>query len=180
MSIEEAMAKGTFSVLAAVQKRAYPTADVTVHTDAGTAYEIVALLEESDAPGTTDARVNAIDKKVKALLKELGKSALTFHMRGISQGLSDSISEEAAKAEPDDEEARNIHSNMAHLAAHIVRVTDAEGNVDEHLFTREEADALRGFLPPDEFERIYTKMNELTFQARYFDRAVSADFLSKR
>lgn len=165
--------KGTFSIVAAVQGSGttYPTDDVVVNSDLGTAYEIAKLEKKANKPG---ADIDAIDAEIDALREKMKEHTYVFHMRGISPGTRDAVDKEY----PVDKQENIWPHNLAMLATHIVRVTDAEGNVDDHLFTREDVETIANWLPATEFDKIYNKQQELTFQASYIDNAMSADFLS--
>lgn len=165
--------KGTFSIVAAVQGSGttYPTDDVVVNSDLGTAYEIAKLEKKANKPG---ADINAIDAEIDTLREKMKENSYVFHMRGISPGTRNAIDKEY----PVDKPEGILPHNFAMLAAHIVRVTDVEGNVDEHLFTLEDVQNMADWLPDTEFDKIYNKQQELTFQASYIDNAMSADFLS--
>lgn len=172
--IENALSKGTFSIVAAVQGSGttYPVDQVVVNSDLGTAYEIAKLEQKANRPNTD---IDAIDAEIKTLQDKMKQNSYTFHMRGISPGTDKAIADENP-IKNDDYEQRNY----AYLAAHIIKVEDAEGAVDEKLFTKEDVATIKAWLPDSEFDKLYSKMNELTFQARYIDNAMSADFLSKR
>lgn len=172
--IENALSKGTFSIVAAVQGSGttYPVDQVVVNSDLGTAYEIAKLEQKANRPNTD---IDAIDAEIKTLQDKMKQNSYTFHMRGISPGMDKSIADDNP-IKNDDYEQRNY----AYLAAHIIKVEDAEGAVDEKLFTKEDVATIKAWLPDSEFDKLYSKMNELTFQARYIDNAMSADFLSKR
>lgn len=169
----------TFSVIDAAKGTAYPTKDVTVFTDQDTAFKI-ALLEFEASETDDDDEVNAIDAQIEALREKIKETALTFHMRGISRGMRIAVEQEIKEKKfGEDTDGRIRYSNAAHLAAHIIRVTNAQGAVDERVFSTDDALELVASLPDESTDKLFHTMQELTFQAAYFDAAVSADFLSK-
>lgn len=169
----------TFSVLDAAKGSSYPSDDVTVYTNQKAAHQIARLefeINETD----DDARVNELDAQIAVLRDEVLASQLTFHMRGISPGTRTAVQQQVKERKfGEDTDGRTRFSNAAYLAAHIVRVTNAEGAVDERVFEADEVVELVKALPDESVEDLYEKMQELTFRAAYFDAAVSADFLSK-
>lgn len=168
--------KTTFSIVDAIKGVNYPSENVDVYLDNDAAHEIH-LLEARIADLTNADEVNALDGEISVLKERLLASKLTFELRGISRGLQLSIEKEFGLTQQSSD-AEWASLGHAYLAAHIVSVTNAEGAVDEHLFTKEEAQGLEDMLPRDQFAKIYGKMNELSFAAAYIDQAVSADFLS--
>lgn len=174
--LTEALSKGKFSVLEVATDRAFPQDIVTIYTDHDAAFKIHRL-EQKIADTREGEAVNALDEERNALKEKVKSSALTFHMRGISQGLMDDI-QTKAKADFGNEETpeKATWVNSAYLANHIISVTDAEGSIDDHKWTAEEVASLKRILPVESFQKLVELMFELTFAARYFDEVVSADF----
>lgn len=176
--VEAAKAKGTFNVLDVAKGRGYPQDIVTIYTDTAPAYEIKRL-HKSVATETDDAKVNAVDARIKELQAELDANSLTFLLRGIAPGLIDSIRKEAElKFENIDLGEGAMWTNASYLAAHIVSVTSADNAVDEHHWTVDDVLALKALVPTESFNQLLELMYELTFAAAYFDASVTADFLS--
>lgn len=175
--IVDAVSKGKFSVLEVAKGRGYPQDIVDVYTDHETAFK-VHRLEQQIANERDGHKVNALDEERKALADKVKESILTFHMRGIGQGLIDDLQKQAnAKfTEPDQEAEKVTWLNNLYLAMHIVSVTNAEDDVDDHRWTSEEIADLKRDLPPESFEKLINLMFDLTFAAKYFDEVVSADF----
>lgn len=175
MSVENAMDKKTFSIIEAAAGRSYPNKDVVIYLDHEAAYQ-ASLLETKIAYERDSSKVDALDEEIAAFREKVIASELTLHMRGTSRGVRRQIAKRAKKVDEDDRAEYLTHENVA---AHLIRVTDHEGNVDEHLFTGEEIETLFDTIPDESVTKIINAMNELTFEALYFDNAVSADFLSK-
>lgn len=175
--LTDAISKGKFSVLEVAHGRGYPQDIVTVYTDHDAAFKIHRL-EKQIAKETDGEKVNVLDEQRNALVERVKSSALTFHMRGIGEGLIDDLKKKANEQFGADEENvdRNKWLNHSYLANHVVSVTDAENNVDDHRWTSEEIATLKRDLPVESFEKLVELMFELTFAARYFDEVVSADF----
>lgn len=173
--LTEAVSKGKFSVLEVAKGRGYPQDIVDIYTDHETAFK-VHRLEQQIASEMDPEKVNTLDADKKALVEKVRDSVLTFHMRGISDGLVEDLQKQAVEKFPDEGTERAVYTNHSYLANHIISVTNAGGDVDDHNWTPEEMAELKRDLPPESFEKLVALMYELTFAARYFDEVVSTDF----
>ena len=169
----------TFDVLGTVKGTTYPTKDVPVFTDQESAHQIAVL--DAEANETLDAdRVNELDEQIAVLRDKIKATVLTFHLRGIGRGVRVAVQQKVKQTKfGEDENARNLFTDASYLAEHIVRVTNADGAVDEHIWSPEQAQELILSLPDEEAQKLLSAMMELTFQAAYFEGAVGADFLPK-
>jgi hypothetical protein len=176
--IEKATAKGTFSVLDAVQGKGYPSDDVTVFTDLVSAYHLQVLAAQ--AAGEEDPNVvDEISAQMDELKAKVKDSALTFYLRGFAPGVVTAINDEA-RAKFNVESTGTGESaewcNLKYLAESIIRVEQPDGSVDEHLWKPEEIQTLKNVLPSSEFDKIVELMGVLVFSSSLFDGVVSADF----
>jgi len=169
----------TFSVLDAAKGRSYPTDEVTVYTDVASLY----LLNELDTTvndAETGEEANAVEPEIAELREKIKASAMTFHLRGFSPGVRESINDEArAKFGEDvnlDEGDPLVWRLNRFINESIIRATNVEGAVDEHRWTYDDVVALRGILPDEESVKIQDLMLELSFKSWQFDEAVNADF----
>lgn len=170
-------AKKSFNVLEAARGRSYPQDIISVYTDAESAYQ-VNKLEKRINDSTDNDELEALAAEQDGYKKKVKDSILTFHLRGINPGQVRIVGEQADEKYPDvnDVGLRNRWSNFALLAAHIVSVTDADGNVDEHKWTYDDVETLQSWLPDSEFDKIHALMLDLTFSAALFESSVNADF----
>jgi hypothetical protein len=182
--VTEATNPRTFSVLDAIKSRSYPQDIVTVYTDVNSAYDIHRI-EEKIADLTDADQINALDQVIAEFKDKIKASALTFRMRGLPREQIDAINDEAHlkfpwtdKTAPDpvDRGIGGEWVNRSFIAAHIVDVTDADGNVDSHKWNADEVAVLRGRLPDESFLALIRLMQELSFAATYFDASVTPDF----
>lgn len=174
--ITDAVSKGKFSVLDVAKGRGYPQDIVDVYTDHEAAFQMHRL-EQRIANERDGEKVNALDAERKALKERVKESVLTFHMRGISQGLVEDLQKKADVEFIEQDDPAKIHwLNNLYLAHHIISVTNGKNEVDDHRWTSEEIAELKNALPFESSEKLIGLMMELTFAARYFDEAVSADF----
>lgn len=183
-AVEKATDKSTFSLVEAIKGRGYPTDEVTVYLNADAAYNLAetnTLLTALAQRAETEEYEN-LDKVAQQLKAEVLASAMTFHLRGISPGELTKISKKVRKqAEADglDEEDIALELTKAWFAPHIIRVEQADGAVDEHLWTPEEVEVLMDLLPQTEWAKLNATINKMTFSSAYFTQAVDAGFLSK-
>ena len=183
--VEEALAKGKFSVLGAAKGDAYPEDNITVFADAKSAYE-AAKVEKRINDETDPQRAAELEIEKQEHIDAVKASALTFYMRGHAPGITKLIQKAADKEfGPDnrgdvDLAEKNTWKNDSYLAEDIVRVVNAAGEVDDHKWTPEDVVALKAWLPDPEVERLFELMFQLTFARDVFDQAVGPDFSRRR
>lgn len=188
-NLENALQKGTFNVLDAVKGRGYPTDKVTLYTAFDAEYEARSIeaklkaLEGKKATKEVAAQRAELQSSLDACLQRIKDSALTFHLRGIAPSVQEAIYAEADAHLADEnnedvktDEDRNRFANDAVIAAHIVKVVNAEGAEDGEAWTREKVEALHDLLPEGEMLKLLHKVAELSFEAAAFDKVVGPDF----
>lgn len=188
-NLENALQKGTFNVLDAVKGRGYPTDKVTLYTAFDAEYEarsIEAKLEALSGKKATKevtAQRTELQSSLDACLQRIKDSALTFHLRGVSPSVHEALAREgdAHLANEENEsittdEQRNEFVNNAVIAAHIVKVVNAEGAEDTEEWTGEKVAQIREIIPDGEMLKLLTKVAELSFEAAAFDKVVGPDF----
>lgn len=169
----------TFSVLDAIKGRSYPSDSVTVYTDVESLYELARLEKQiADAPDGESA--NALEPQVEDLKDKIKKSALTFELRGFSFGVWDSIDKEAQAmfgndADISEGEAKSWRKHR-YIAESIIRVTNADGAVDESRWGIEDVKNLEALLPMSEFSKLEAMTSFLSMASLEFDQAVTPDF----
>jgi hypothetical protein len=181
--VKEAQAKGVFNLSEVIKGRGFPTKDVTIYLDAEAAFDLAQINEELNSYLDVDYQ-KELEAKAKVLADKILKSALTFTMRGVSQKIVDKVMAEANEKYPRDDANGNnpewVKFYVSSLVAqNIIRVTDAEGNIDEHLFTVEEMYALREDLTRDAWDVLADTMQKLTLASGYFEQLTDAGFLPK-
>ena len=184
--VRDAQKPGVFNLAEVIKGRGYPQKDVTIYVDAASAFELVEaedrlseLKEGSKEHTELLAKVNQLAETVKA-------SALTFTMRGVNQGVVEAVNEKAnaiykvADAELEDISADWFKYYVTSLVAtNVVKVTDSDGNVDEHDFTYEEMLEIRNNVPSDSWAVLVDTMQKLTLASGYFKGMTDAGFLPK-
>lgn len=178
-SVTKAQEKGTFSVLDAAAGVAYPTDSVTIFTDVASGYRASMLQNEAAKIDDVD-RLNEIDEEIATLVQKIKDTALTFNLRGFNQkvlrGILDSVKTEFEDIDygPGAERA-----NMKYIATSIESVENAQGEVDNHVWTWEDVANLKGSIPEESFNQLAVKTAQLSLASTYFDEATDADFLSE-
>lgn len=176
--VEEAQSKSKFNLADVIKGRGFPEDTVDVYLDAESAYELSKLNDELTE--TTDEEYAAeLEAKAKALAEKIIASRLTFHMRGLSQALVEAIQNKSKVNKSGEEDAYILEYFSRLIAATIVRVEDADGNIDEHVFTLEDIDELRGQLPVESWDAIVATTQKLTLASGYFRGLTDAGFLPK-
>jgi hypothetical protein len=169
-------AQENFSVLDAIKGRAYPEDTETIYLDTTAAYEIHKL-EKTIADTVDREEADYLIGLVEDLKRRVVDTALTFRLRGISPGLTESITKEVKQRHEDvDFGPGALEANCAYLAAHIVDVTDSEGKVDSHKWSTDEVIVFRELCPPESFDKLADLMFKLSFAATFFDASVTPDF----
>jgi hypothetical protein len=182
--VQEAQKKGVFNLSEVIKGRGYPTKDVTIYLDGESAFRLAEINNRlSEFIGEEEEA--ELNEEAVALSAKIRESALTFTMRGVSQKIVDKVMSDANAKYPNRES--NIEDNNAWIryyvaalvAQNIIRVTDATGNVDEHVFTPEELMDLREELSRDAWDVLADTMQKLTLASGYFDQLTDAGFLPR-
>lgn len=181
--VQEAQKRGKFSLADAIKGRAFPEKSVDVYIDGGSAYELAEITEQLKQTDPSAPEYEALNTQAEELSKKILDSKLTFHMRGVGQGVVERITKEANEKFPPQQDADNPEWIKYYLcgliAANIVKVTDADGNEDDSEFTVYDIMELRDVVPVDSWEVLIDTMQRLTLASSYFDAVTDAGFLPK-
>lgn len=176
--VEEAQSQSKFNLADVIKGRGFPEDTVDIYLDAESAYELTKLNQEI-IDGLEGEYAEEAEAKAGELAKKILASRLTFHMRGISQGLVEAIEKKSRVNKSDDQESFIIEYFSRLIAATIVKVEDAEGNIDNRNFTLEDVEALRDSLPSESWEMLVAATQKLTLASGYFKGLTDAGFLPK-
>lgn len=181
--VRDAQAKGVFNLSEVIKGRGFPTKDVTIYLDAESAFRLAEIDEAMNGFIDQD-ELAKLQAEADELSANIRKSALVFTMRGVSQKIVDKVTAEANEKHPRNESEQSnsdwIKFYVSNLVAqNIIRVTDAEGNVDEHVFTTEEVMELREQITRDAWDVLADTMQKLTLASGYFEQLTDAGFLPK-
>jgi len=193
---EQAKKPGVFSIINAIQDRAYPHDEVNIYLDEQTAYEASLVKTKLNSTDVLDNEYEAIEAELNKLLKTLEKSKYVFTITGISEGKREEIYDIATEKYPVEyretknnftgetkrEEIENVERDNFFTsliwAAHITKIVDPEGNVQGAL-SPEEADTLRLSLPLASSSMINKSIETIRSSTALFMYTVDEDFLAK-
>jgi hypothetical protein len=176
--VEKAQAKGNFNLADFIKGRGYPEDSVEVYFDVASAYEIsklndkLILIEDPEEAKPVEDAIRELEKKVLA-------SRLKFNMRGIDQRQVESIEAKEKETSTDEGDDWYVGYLCALIAANIVSIENADGEVEQRVFTKEDVVELRGTLTGDSWEKIVSTMQKLTLASGYFKGLSDAGFLQK-
>jgi hypothetical protein len=193
--VEKAKAKGTFNIVNVLKDRGYPESSVVVYLDESSAYA-AAIAKEKIITAKEGEDVSALQAEHDLLLEKLRESAVTFYLRGLSESARDSALRQAKKKYPveftkdinpmtgewskDEKESQERDELFTDLLWHnsVVKIEDAEGNVQENLGYADVRD-MRSMLPLAAGARVTDAINKLRVSTAVFMHEVGEDFLAK-
>ena len=178
--VNEAQSKNKFDLVATIKGRSFPEDVVTVYTDVETAYALDKLNKKLQTV-TDEAELTELEAKTKELSQTVLKSKLVFHMRGIDQRQVEVIERQARRIAKEDslEDEWSIYYLCGLIGACIVKVEDADGNIDTPNLSIKEMQDLRGSLPIEVWNVLVGSMQQLTLATGYFKGLTDAGFLPK-
>ena len=184
--VKEAQKQSTFNLAEVIKGRGYPSKDVTVYTDAESAFELIEIEDQMNQMTEASEEYKELEARANELAELVQKSKLTFHMRGVGQGEVERITDKAdqlyKKPKSEDEEYGSDWFKFyvtSLVASNVVRVTDADGNVDESHYEYEDMLTVRNNLPGDSWGLLVSTMQKLTLATGYFKGLTDAGFLPK-
>jgi hypothetical protein len=193
--VEKAKAKGTFNIVNVLRDRGYPEVNVVVYIDETTAYS-ASVIKQNISVAAEGEDVSALQDEHDALVEKLRESAITFYLKGISESARDSMLKQAKKKYPvefnkdmnpitgewvkDEKESQERDELFTDLLWHgsIVKIEDAEGNVQENLGYTDVRD-MRSMLPLAAGAKVTDAINKLRVSTAVFMHEVGEDFLAK-
>lgn len=184
--VEKAQAKGVFDITEFARGRAYPEDSVTAYLDVQAAYELNKLNE--DMRFADQVSLAKMEKQANELASKVMKSKVIFHMRGVNQAQIEKISAACDEKYPATTDVLGQKSNSPEwlrewtaslIASNLVRIENADGEIDEREFTPEDVVQLRHHLPKEVWDLLVEKMQQLTLAGAYFKGLTDAGFLPK-
>lgn len=174
-AVENAQSRGNFSVLAFIEQTAYPTSEVTLFQDVKSADEYVKSVNKRFELEKAKEDTTELDAQIEALGQKVSDSALIFELRGMPPGVSQRITSPEGSTDNDSDAIVRARDNEL-IAKTIVRVKNAKGEYDEHLWEAEDVNKLREFLKEGEFGKLVNGVVKVNFNAAIFDEATDAGF----
>jgi len=195
-SVTEALAPETFDVLDFVQGRGLPRSAVTLYTDveAGQRLADLAATEESNAKLAEKEGLGIADEvewvdpdEVEELRERIENSAITFKLRGLAPAAKKAlrnglVAKHNFKEDvpANEQEAYFEEYSYTLIAKTVEAVVRADGAEDNTKWTPERVKAFHEAYNETEYARLDNAVYNINFNTDVFDRAASADFLSKR
>jgi hypothetical protein len=187
--VEKAQQKGTFDIAKFAKGIAYPEDTVIAYMDIESAYKLNKINSEMSATKLSEPKeYEKLEKEAEELSKKIVQSKVTFYMRGVNQEVIESVTAKCDKKYPKKLDAlgQTIENQdwlkewtCALVASNLVKIENAEGEVDEKHFEAEDIVELRKDLPREVFDLLIAKMQQLTLAGAYFKGLTDAGFLPK-
>ena len=185
--VEAAQARGVFDITEFAKGRAYPQDTVVAYTDLDSAYELSKVNAQLNAALPNDD-TSKLEEAAQGLAEKILASKVIFHMRGVNQSIIEEINakcdamfppkvDEFGKEELDENWMKVWTCSL--VASNLIKVENANGDIDERVFTYEEVDEFRKYLPKEVWDLITEKMQQLTLAGAYFKGLTDAGFLPK-
>jgi hypothetical protein len=159
-------------------RRGYPQDTVEIYVDVESAYEL-SKLNEKLVKATETEESEKLEAEAKVLSDKILASKLIFNMRGIDQKHVEQIEVESKKKFEENDDNWIVDYMCELVAANIVSVTDAQGKVDERIFTGQDVEELRSYLSSEAWDKVVGTMQKLTLATGYFKGLSDAGFLQK-
>jgi hypothetical protein len=180
--VNEAQKQNVFNLADAIKGRSAPEKAVTVYTDVQTALELQDInAKMNDFTNIMDeAKYSVLEKQAKELSEKISSSRLIFHMRGIDQERVEKVTSAIGGDRAKDstlEFARDY--TCALVADNIVKVENANGEIDERKFDLEDGRQLYKSLPSEAWMALVNTMEQLTLATGIFKGITDAGFLPK-
>lgn len=184
--VEKAQAKGVFDITEFAKGRAYPEDSVTAYLDVQSAYELNKLNDQMRSASAEE--LTKLEKQAQELAEKVMQSKVVFHMRGVNQAHIEKISAACDEKYPTKTDAfgQTINSpdwirewTASLIASNLLKIENADGEMDEREFTTEDVITLRHHLPKEVWDLLVEKMQQLTLAGAYFQGLTDAGFLPK-
>ena len=193
--VESAKAPGTFNIVNLLRERAYPEYAVTVYVDEASAFA-GGEIDERITTTEDDAEVERLMAERDEIVEKLKKSAIKFYLKGIAESSRNDLLKQARKKYPI-EYSRDANPMTGEIVkeekpsterdelftdllwqASIVKVEDAEGNIQENIgFT--DVSNMRSMLPLASVAKITEAIDKIRVATAVFMHEVNEDFLPK-
>jgi len=179
--VADAQKKNVFNLADAIKGRSAPEKVITVYTDVQSALELQEIDKKmSDFKYIEDAsEFKKLEDRALELTEKISKSKLIFHMRGIDQEATEKVTDFGGDRMTDGTLDFAKDYTCALVAANIVKVEDADGNLDERKFTLEDGRNLYKNLPVEAWLTLVNTMEQLTLATGIFKGITDAGFLPK-
>lgn len=146
--------------------------------------------EPTSIADEADDKADAAREQIVILREELAKTALTFHLKGMSPGereiLSKSIAGKLKKKAPTEDEDGHAggvdHPDFQAkftfdlVARSIVKIVNAHGAVDDKKKKASDIELMKSKLGAAEWVRLSNAVYDITYMAYDVDKLINSDF----
>ena len=190
-AVDNAVKRETFSMLDFISNGGVvmPSKKLDIFTDVEANFEIDEIDAELDRlyklakmqkrlVGPDPAVTGPLEARKAELAERNEQSHIVVHLRGVHPTVDDELRRELQKRNkktPFEDNAWTEAYNCGLVAKAITQV-EKNGQVDNHIWTAEEAGTLISALPPTEAHKLITTATYLTSGVRMADRRVDAGF----
>lgn len=194
--VEEAMAKGKFSIVDAIRNRSYPKDKVFVYLDEQDAYDAAKLDEEIKNTEASTPEYDVLVSKKDELLKQIDANKYVFVISGISEGdreklqlksaetypieyaeNKNQLTGEVTRTEVSSPERDRLFTNLLWVSS-IKEVIAPDGSTQDTI-TLEDVFEMRQSLPIAATGTITESIEKLRISTAIFMMKVNEDFLAK-
>lgn len=185
--VKDAQSKDKFNITAFAKGRAYPEDTVTAFLDVKSAYELAKLNEDMRVL-KDESKLAELEEQAQKLADAVMASKVVFYMRGVNQAVVEKITNTCNEAFPPVTDGFGIpqtgndwisHWTAGLVASNLVKIENADGEIDEREFLTSDAHSLRQHLPKEVWNMLVDKMQKLTLATAYFEGLTDAGFLPK-
>ena len=150
------------------------------------AYELNKLNDQMRSASAEE--LTKLEKQAQELAERVMQSKVVFHMRGVNQAHIEKITAACDEKYPTKTDAfgQTINSpdwirewTAALIASNLLRIENANGEMDEREFKTDDVITLRHHLPKEVWDLLVEKMQQLTLAGAYFQGLTDAGFLPK-
>jgi hypothetical protein len=186
--VDKAQKKGTFDISKFAKGISYPEDTVVAYLDVESAYSLNKLNDEMSKVKSDSDGYEKLEAQAKKLSAKILESKIIFHMRGVNQEVIEVVTSKADKKFPKkldalgqviDNEGWLIEWTSGLIAANLVKVENAQGEIDDKVLSTEDVIELRKNFPREVFDLLIAKMQQLTLATAYFKGLTDAGFLPK-
>lgn len=186
--VEKAQKKGVFDISKFAKGIAFPEDTLVAYLDIEAAYRLSKINSEMNLMASDAEAYEALEKEAKDLSEKILASKITFYMRGVSQEVIESVEKKAdtkfpKKLDPLGQVLPNPDWNKywvcGLIATNIVKIENANGEIDERVFEVEDVLEMHKHFPKEVFDVLTAKMQQLTLASSYFKGLTDAGFLPK-
>lgn len=205
-TVKEAKSPGRFKIVDVLRDKSFPTDEVEIFIEEGTAFEASQLdedmkdlakqLDKSPEDKELLRKYEEFTERKDKIIEEMGGTRYVFHLTGISEGRREDLYEKAVEKYPIEYEVdrnpftgdgekkeksntqRDRYFTNLLWEAHITKIVAPDGAIQESI-NFDEAVELRRTLPLASIGRITEAIEKMRTATAVFMMTTDEDFLAK-